>query len=243
MPKEWFQNWFNSPYYHILYKQRDNEEAEFFIDNLCDFLQPEPSSKMLDIACGKGRHAIYLNKKGYDVTGIDLSLNSIKYARQFENKHLNFFVHDMRKLFYINYFDFTFNLFTSFGYFQTDKEHINTLKMFRKSLKPDGKLVLDYMNSQKIINGLVEREQKEIDGIMFHISRSVKNGKIIKTIDFNHNGTDYSFKEEVRDFKLADFQYLFEAAGLKITHTFGDYQLNSFNTDLSDRLIFICSKL
>src|SRR6476620_1008681 len=109
MPKKWFQNWFNSPYYHILYKQRDDEEAELFIDNLCSFLKPAREARMLDIACGRGRHAIYLNKKGYDVTGIDLSISSIKFAQQHENPKLHFAVHDMRHLFYINYFDFAFN--------------------------------------------------------------------------------------------------------------------------------------
>ncbi|MRX46078.1 SAM-dependent methyltransferase [Pedobacter puniceum] len=243
MPKKWFQNWFNSPFYHILYKQRDEEEAELFIDNLCTLLKPAKDSRMLDIACGRGRHAIYLNKKGFDVTGIDLSIANIKYAHSFENSRLHFLVHDMRHLFYINYFDFAFNLFTSFGYFETEKEHINALKSFRKSLKADGKLVFDYMNSQKIINKLVLREIKEVDGIEFHISRTVKDGKIIKTIDFEHHAKPYSFKEEVRDFKLSDFERMFKLAGLEISHTFGDYQLNKFDINQSDRLIFVCKKI
>ena len=242
MPKKWFQNWFNSPFYHILYKKRDDEEAELFIDNLCTYLKPPANVKMLDIACGRGRHAIYLNKKEYDVTGIDLSFASIKFAQQFENKKLHFFVHDMRYLFYINYFDFAFNLFTSFGYFETDKDHINALKTFRKSLKKDGKLVLDYMNSQKIINHLVTREIKEVDDIEFHISRKVEDGKIIKTIDFEHRNKHYSFNEKVKDFKQADFAKLFSAAGFEILETFGDYHLNKFDVNNSDRLIFICKK-
>src|SRR4051812_2242107 len=112
MSRKWFQNWFNSPYYHILYNQRNDEEAEFFIDNLCAYLEPSIDCRLLDIACGRGRHSVYLNKKGYDVTGIDLSHANIKYAQQFENKRLHFYVHDMRYLFYINYFDIAFNLFT-----------------------------------------------------------------------------------------------------------------------------------
>ncbi|ADY52627.1 Methyltransferase type 11 [Pseudopedobacter saltans DSM 12145] len=243
MPKEWFQNWFNSPFYHILYKQRDTEEAELFIDNLCTYLKPGEHTKMLDIACGKGRHSIYLNKKGYDVTGIDLSYNSIKYAKQFENDQLHFFVHDMRKLLYINYFDFSFNLFTSFGYFKTEKEHVSALKAFAKGLKKEGKLVLDYMNSQKIINNLVEKETKNIDGIDFHITRSVQNGKIVKTIDFYKDGKNYSYKEEVNDFKLDDFEKLFSLSGLKIEKLFGDYHLNEFDINSSDRLIFVCTKI
>jgi SAM-dependent methyltransferase len=242
MPKKWFHNWFNSPYYHILYKKRDEEEAEHFIDNLCSYLKPPATSRMLDIACGRGRHAIYLNKKEYDVTGIDLSFGSIKFAQQLENKKLHFLVHDMRYPFYINYFDFAFNLFTSFGYFDTDRDHINALKSFKKSLKKDGILVLDYMNSQKIINHLVERETKEIDDVTFHISRMVENGKIVKTIDFEHKKKRFYFKEEVKDYKLADFKRLYDAAGLSIKAIFGDYELRDFNIDQSDRLIFICQK-
>ena len=243
MSKKWFHNWFNSPYYHILYKKRDEEEAEHFIDNLCSYLKPPAEARMLDIACGRGRHAIYLNKKEYDVTGIDLSFGSIKFAQQLENKKLHFLVHDMRYPFYINYFDFAFNLFTSFGYFDTDREHINALKSFKKSLKKDGILVLDYMNSQKIINHLVERETKEIDNVTFHISRMVENGKIVKTIDFEHKKKSYYFKEEVKDYKLDDFKRLYDQAGLSIKAIFGDYELRDFNIDQSDRLIFICQKI
>ena len=142
MQRKWFQYWFNSPYYHILYQKRNDAEAEHFIDNLTAFLKPAPNTKMLDIACGKGRHAIYLNKEGFDVTGIDLSEHSIKHAKKFEKDNLHFLVHDMRKLFYINYFDIAFNLFTSFGYFETENEHVNALKSFRKSLNKDGILIL-----------------------------------------------------------------------------------------------------
>ncbi len=242
MPKKWFQNWFNSPYYHILYKKRDEEEAELFIDNLCSYLKPGLKARILDIACGRGRHAIYLNKKGYDVTGIDLSITSIKHAQAFENSQLHFFVHDMRYLFYINYFDFAVNLFTSFGYFETDKEHINALKTFRKSLKKNGFLVIDYMNSLKISNHLVSKEIKEVEGIEFHINRIIEDDKIIKTIDFEHRNKIFAYKEEVRNFTLNDFIRLFEASGLEITAKFGDYHLNEFDENKSDRLIFICKK-
>src|SRR5690606_28472432 len=113
---------------------------------------------------------------------------------------------------------------------------------FNKALKKDGILVFDYMNSQKIINHLVTKEVKEVDGIEFHISRQVVDGKIIKSIDFEHRNKHYVFKEEVKDYKAADFERLFGAAGLKIINTFGDYQLNTFDINQSDRLIFICKK-
>ncbi|TZF82543.1 class I SAM-dependent methyltransferase [Pedobacter sp. BS3] len=242
MSRKWFQNWFNSPYYHILYNQRDDAEAEYFIDNLCAYLKPDADARLLDIACGRGRHAVYLNKKGYDTVGIDLSVANVTYARQFENKHLHFFVHDMRRLFYINYFDFAFNLFTSFGYFDTKKDHINALKAFRKALKPDGVLVLDYFNTQKIVKNLSPQETKTIEGIDFYITKKVTGGKIIKTISFEHRNKDFAFKEEVAAFSMADFTELFELSGFYVQDYFGDYALNAYEPDQSDRLIFICKK-
>lgn len=242
MQRKWFQYWFNSPYYHILYSQRNDEEAEFLIDNLSAYLKPKKDSRILDIACGRGRHSIYLNKKGYDVTGIDLSEQSIRYAQQFEQKNLHFFVHDMRKLSFINYVDFAFNLFTSFGYFETEKDHVNALKAFGKGLKADGTLVIDYFNTQKIIKNLTNQETKTIDGIEFHLHKFVSEGKIIKHINFEHKMKVYAFEERVQAFFLSDFERMLSKSGLQIVQTFGSYALDEFDETKSDRLILICKK-
>jgi len=242
MQRKWFQYWFNSPYYHILYSQRNDEEAEFLIDNLSSYLKPAPNSRILDIACGRGRHAIYLNKKGYDVTGIDLSEQNIRYAKQFEQKHLHFFVHDMRKLSFINYFDISLNLFTSFGYFETEKDHVNALKSFCKGLKPDGTLVVDYFNTIKILRNLTQKEIKTVEGIEFQLNKFVSEGKIIKHINFEHRNKDYAFEERVQAFTLADFERMMEKSGLKIEKTFGSYSLQDYDENKSDRLILVCKK-
>ncbi|MHA4896406.1 class I SAM-dependent methyltransferase [Pedobacter sp. PWIIR3] len=242
MQRKWFQYWFNSPFYHILYSQRNDEEAEYLIDNLSAYLKPEADARILDIACGRGRHAIYLNKKGYDVTGIDLSEQSIKYAQQFEQRNLHFFVHDMRKLAFINYFDIALNMFTSFGYFDTEKDHVNALKSFRKGLKADGTLVIDYFNTQKILKNLTNQETKIMEGIEFHLHKFVSEGKIIKHINFEHKGKTYAFEERVQAFNLSDFERMFEKAGLKISTIFGSYGLEAFDEGKSDRLILVCHK-
>lgn len=243
MPQKWFQNWFNSPYYHILYQQRDHAEAEFFIDNLCKYLNPPPASRLLDIACGRGRHSIYLNSKGFDVTGIDLSIASIRYAKAYENPHLHFYVHDMRYLFYNNYFDIALNLFTSFGYFETNDEHIKALKNFNRALKPNGLLILDFFNSCKVIDNLIPAMHKTVAGIDFNIHKKIENCKIVKNIDFTDQSQPYSFTEEVMAYSMNDFNVFFEQSGFKVTHCFGNYDLEEFDRDRSDRLIFICKKI
>lgn len=242
MQRKWFQFWFNSPYYHILYSQRNDEEAEFLIDNLSAYLMPKTDSRILDIACGRGRHSIYLNKKGYDVTGIDLSEQNIKYAQQFEQKNLHFYVHDMRKLSYINYFDIALNLFTSFGYFESENDHIKALVAFKNGLKADGTLVIDYFNTHKITKNLTNQETKVVDGIEFHLHKFVSEGKIIKHINFEHRLKSYAFEERVQAFTLGDFERMLDKSGLTIIDKFGNYQLDPFDELKSDRLILVCKK-
>ncbi len=236
---KWFKDWFNSPYYHTLYKNRDEKEAELFIDNLLNHLQLPANAVIEDVCCGKGRHAIYLNKKGFQVTGIDLSERSIEYATQFENSTLSFFVHDMRKLFRTNYFDAAFNLFTSFGYFENKKEEIQTLVAIGKGLKKNGILVIDYFNSNKILPHLPMKESKSIDGIKFNIDKKLDGEFITKCIEVEENNKKHYFAEKVRLLGLPDFEYLFDKAGFKLISTFGDYNLSAFDKQNSERLIVI----
>ena len=240
--KSWYVDWFNSHYYHILYRDRDDYEARVFIDNLIRLLNIPPHSKILDLACGKGRHAVYMNQKGFDVTGLDLSAKSIAHALRFENPKMEFFVHDMRQPFRINYYDYVFNLFSSFGYFEKEKDNFDTIKYAVKALKKNGILVLDFMNSNFVISNLIEEEVKTIDNIDFKIKRFIENDFIIKQIDFTDNGKNFSFREKVKALALKDFENYFHSAGLKIIHLLGDYQLNIFDKNNSERLILIAKK-
>ena len=85
--KDWFKDWFNSPYYHLLYKNRDDNEARSFMDVLLQKLNMKEGSCILDLACGKGRHSKYLNEKGFDVTGVDLAKESICCALTVKHRH------------------------------------------------------------------------------------------------------------------------------------------------------------
>lgn len=239
---EWYECWFDSPYYHHLYSNRDYSEAESFIDNLIEVLQPEKHFRFLDLACGKGRHSIYLNKKGFDVTGVDLSQQSIECAKQSENENLHFYVHDMRKLFRTNYFDIALNLFTSFGYFENERDDNAVINSVCKALKPNGIFVLDFMNSKKAITDLIQEETKTINDISFKINKKIENNFIVKQIRFTDEGKEYMFEERVKTLTLADFEKYFEANKLKIVNLRGNYALDEFDEKHSDRLIIIAKK-
>lgn len=237
---EWFEDWFDSKYYHSLYKNRDHSEAERFIDNLYAHLSMPNDSMVLDLACGKGRHAIHLASKGLDVTGLDLSVQSIRHAReQVQSDHLHFYTHDMRKPFRIRYYDYILNLFTSFGYFSRKKENLEVLKSVRKGLKPQGMFLLDFMNSVKVKNNLLSQEIKTVDGIDFHIERAVQNDFIFKDIRFEDGGRTFHFQERVQGFEYDELKDLFNKAGFKLISKFGDYDLNPFEAEKSNRLILL----
>ncbi|PSL47590.1 methyltransferase family protein [Chitinophaga niastensis] len=242
--KVWFKDWFNSPYYHLLYNNRDEQEAAAFIDKLLAYLQPVPGALMLDVACGKGRHAKYLADKGYDVTGIDLSIESINTAKKLENEHLSFFQHDMRLPFRVNYFDIVFNFFTSFGYFDSQRDNDNALRTLKNALKPGGKLVLDYLNSSYVATHLVVDEVKEKENVVFDIRRQLKDKKFIKEICIldKEKMRRAAYTESVNAFTRHDFEEMFARQGLKITEIFGDYHFNSYDEQRSPRLIIIATK-
>jgi len=235
---DWFTSWFDSPYYHILYKDRGNDEAKSFMVNLTSYLNIPEDGKILDLACGKGRHAVYLNSRGYDVTGVDLSPQSIVYAKQFENKTLHFDVHDMSKP-YSQQFDAVFNLFTSFGYFENEEDNLNTIKAIKSNLKDNGVGVIDFMNVDFVIDNLVEENNKTVEGIDFNLKRYVEHGYIIKDISFEVDNISYNFKERVKALKLDDFIDMFQKANIQLLDVFGDYKLHKFDKKTSERLILI----
>lgn len=236
----WFATWFDSHYYHLLYQHRNDIEAQFFMNNLIRYLEIERSSRILDLACGKGRHSIYLSDKGFKVVGVDLSSESIDHAKQFERENLHFYTHDMREPLMFGQFDYIFNLFTSFGYFNSEEEHLDTLRHIKKGLKsPNSVLVIDFFNAFKAIQELVLTEKKLVSDITFHIDRVVENGYILKNIRFEDKGNSLYFQERVRAFSKDDFERLLKEVGLQLIGTFGDYDLSEFNKQNSNRLIIL----
>ncbi len=239
----WFKDWFNSPYYHLLYGKRDEKEAEMFIHQLVQFLKPAKGSKMLDLACGKGRHARILSESGFDVTGLDLSENSIMEAKQFESESLHFAVHDMRKPFGRDKFDYVFNLFTSFGYFENEQDNIHTLQAVNVDLHQNGVLVHDYFNAARVLDHFRSAETKVIKGIEFNISKQIINRRIIKTIRFRDEACDHEFQEKVSLYTLEDFKGMYSESGFEIQAVCGDYNLSPYQASVSERLILISRKI
>lgn len=242
--KTWFRHWFDSSFYHQLYANRSESEASDFVDELIQELQPAIDSKMLDLGCGNGRHSRSLAAKGFDVTGIDLAASSIRYARNYETETLHFYRHDMRVPFGRNVFNYVFNFFTSFGYFDDSNEDRKVISNIYSALKPGGVLIMDYINSPYTETRLVPAEEKEIDGIIYHITRWSNDTHFYKKIRIESMDLEKPVEniEQVKKFSIGDFQALFESNGLELQQVYGDYHLNEYDVQNSPRLILIAGK-
>ena len=243
--KAWFEDWFNSPYYHLLYKNRNDDEAQSFINRLITYLNPKREAIMLDVACGKGRHSKVLADMGFDVTGIDLSEASIEEANKESHERLQFFQHDMRLPFRINYYDYAFNFFTSFGYFKTQREHDNAIRSISQSLKSGGIIVIDFLNVDYISSQLEPKATVECDDVCFFITKWQDENHFYKRIEVKENNEEAAqvlYTERVAKFGLADFKAMLELQKVNIVAVFGDYDLGDYDEKTSPRLIIVGKK-
>jgi SAM-dependent methyltransferase len=241
---EWYKEWFNSPYYHKLYFERDTAEARRFIGNLVDYLKPRPGSAMLDVACGKGRHSRILAEGPFDVTGIDLSPDSIRFASNYEKENLHFFVHDMRLPAWINYFDYAFNFFTSFGYFHTRREHDDAMRTIVTALKPGGAVLFDFLNVHFAEDHLNHHEVKQLDETIYEIQRWNDADFFYKKISITDPALEKPIihTERVAKFSLGDFTDMLSFQNMQVETVFGDYNLASYHVRTTPRMIIIARK-
>lgn len=242
MAKQWFEQWFDSPYYHLLYRHRDESEAESFLKTLINSHALQKVNKVLDLACGRGRHSRVLARMGYEVYGLDYSPNNIKTARELSQPSLEFAVHDMRDSFPWKDFDLICNLFTSFGYFDSDEEHRQTLVNCYESLLPGGHMILDFLNTHWVAKNAKPHVKKTANGIEFSLSKEFQDGFLVNQIRFEVEGKQHHYQERVRAFEKDELISLFVEVGFEISAIFGSYQLAEFDKETSDRVIILAKK-
>jgi SAM-dependent methyltransferase len=235
--KPWFRTWFDTPYYHVLYANRDHKEAAAFIDRLVTALGLKEGDKVMDLACGKGRHALHLASKGFHVTGLDLSQNSIDSLVHHNSESLHFEQWDMRIPYKEGGYDAVFNLFTSFGYFESSSENLKVLEAMKQVIKADRHILIDYLNVKKALTVIDKKEHIKRQGLEFFTAKSLQKGCIIKEIKIKDGQEEFKFSESVQALTLLDFKELIEKAGLQLVQTYGDYHLSPFDELRSPRLI------
>lgn len=240
----WYQEWFNSPFYHKLYFDKKESHAETIIHQLIRHTKPVHGSRLLELGCGKGRQSLILASLGFDVTGIDLSPENIAVASQAASEKLHFFVHDIRLPFWINYFDHAFSLFTNFGYYRTRREHDDAIRTIGGSLKPGGTFVIDYLNVHFAETHLVHNEVKKIGDTSYNVHRWDDETHFYKKITITDPSLSQplTITEKLAKFSLGDFTDMLSYQSLQVQEVFGDYQLSPYDTRKTPRMIILARK-
>lgn len=240
----WYEEWFDHPEYELVYQDRDEDEAERMVDLLERIVRPAPAASILDMGCGRGRHARALARRGYHVTGVDLSAYAIEEAARRaaqENLTVLFRRGDMRNPVCDCCFDGVINVFTAFGYFENDEDHVRALRAMHRSLCPNGWFVQDFFNVPYVLKHLVPEDRFERAGSIIRQQRWVENGRVNKRIAIRTDGNEQSFVESVRLYTLEDFRAMYASAGLRLLRAYGDYEGNP-HSNASPRLILHAEK-
>lgn len=236
---DWFEEWFGEDYLHI-YQHRDEMEAERAIELIATNLAGRRIDTVLDLACGAGRHTRVLRERWWTV-GLDLSMSLLKIARK-ESSDAPYVRADMRELpFAESSFDLVVNLFTSFGYFGDDSEHVRVLACVGAAMKHGGTLVIDFLNASQVRRDLVAYDERVENGITIEQRRAISPDDrfVEKTIRLRESGKEYI--ERVRLLSPRDLQRMLIATGFKIAKLFGDYSGGDWSED-SPRTILFASR-
>ncbi len=232
----WYRTWFGTPYYKLLYGHRDEDDAEVWVRCILRRTGVGPEADVLDMACGRGRHAYWFARAGCRVSGIDISEESIAEARR-DVPGAVFTVHDMRAPYANGTFDLVVCLFTSLGYFEDEDDDRKALTAAFAALRPGGHFVLDFMNSERVLRELVPMECQEAGGVRFTIARAVEDGMVVKRIVAEDGTGRHCFEERVAALAPDRLVALVQEAGFVALERTDGPEPTPFDPARSQRLV------
>lgn len=227
MDANWYKNWFGNEYLTI-YAHRDEWEAQKLLKLIQNHIHLDKSIKIVDLCCGQGRHALLLAEQGFEVYGIDLSRTLLEIAKYKKDPGQKaFFIQaDMRYLPMFRSFDLLLNLFTSFGYFETDKQNIAVFEQFSQVLRNQGNFVFDYFHAGHVSDNLIPFQSEKFGNVLVEQERHIENSRVQKKIMIEKGNNRSVFYESVKMYEPDQIISMMENSHLRIDHVFGDYAGN-----------------
>jgi SAM-dependent methyltransferase len=239
---EWFEDWFASDQYLNVYKHRDESDAKKLLGLISKHIPISKENLILDAACGAGRYTKLLRKNGFKAFGFDLSLPLLKKAKQDLSELTTnniYFRADIRSVGLKKKFDLILNVFTSFGYFESDEENFSFIHSSTNYLKNRGYFVFDYFNKCYLINNLIPVSERKIDNYYIKEKRRIEGKRVVKEIELENDGQTNQFIESVALYSANEIQNEFKSAGYKLIRRFGDYDGSEYEDQSSQRLIMM----
>jgi len=242
---EWYKDWFDSDEYLDVYAHRDKTDVENLLNLIKNNIKLKKGAQVLDAACGAGRFSNLFAKEGFDVTSFDLSLQLLNIAKtqSIENKlNVKYLNSDIREVPLKGSFYLVLNMFTSFGYFNTDKENFSFICNANKLLDDDGIFIFDYLNINYVTNNLVPHSQKIVNNKTIVEERRINNHRVEKKITIDTLTDKKIFNESVQMYSREEIINGFKSCGFKVYKIFGDYIGSNFNDETSKRLLIFFTK-
>lgn len=225
-PPEWYRDWFGEEYL-ALYPHRDEEEARAGVELVLQHCEP-PEGLALDLACGAGRHMVHFQRRGVTAIGLDLSASLLREAKGVDST-LRLVRGDMRHLPFADAsFALVANFFTSFGYFAAPEDDHRVLFEIRRVLRPNGCFALDFLNAQRVRDGLVPRDERTLGKRRIVQERHLEEeGRVvvkqIKIYEKEGGRPQNTYFERVRLYEPDELVDMLRDVGMQTTKTFGDY--------------------
>lgn len=246
MPRPWYETIFDERYLELFGPlERDPEEE---VAKILGLLSLPPGAAVVDLGCGRGRHAIPISLRGYRVTGVDLSEKMLVLANERAQRvgaSVEWVREDMRKFVRRGAFDACLSLFTSFGYFN-EEENEKVIGNVSESLKEGGALLLDLRNAQK---GLAGEEDMETEV-------NVSSGRLRLRVRFDRDsrraraeheltrqdGIRISSAFDVRIYSEEELTGMLCRAGMRVAAVLGSLDGAPF-TPGAERMVVIAKRL
>jgi len=228
-----------------VYSHRNESDAIKLFNLIQNNVVLSQNSKILDVACGNGRHSNYFAKLGYNVTGFDLSYNLLKIAMKNKlesNLQSNYFCADVRSIPIKTNFDLILNLFTSFGYFDNDVANFSFVKFASEHLNRNGYFVFDYLNPNFLKKNVVESSEKKVANLTILEKRRINGKRIEKEIIIKDSENMHRFFESVQLYSYNEILKVFNNNGFNQISSFGSYFEDIYDENESERMIIIFQK-
>jgi SAM-dependent methyltransferase len=245
MTAEWFKDWFDTDEYLYVYRNRNEEDAKKLVELIINNVELKPHDNILDLACGTGRHSILFAEKGYNVTAVDLSKNLLSIAQKTAREShvkVNFIRSDLRQFSICTRFSLVINLFTSFGYFEEDRENFKIINTAYNQLYNSGYFVLDLFNRGFIEKNLVPESVNNFSDRTVIQRRHIEGNRVKKQIIIEKNKVRKEYYESVRMFHKEELFNAMSCAGFRIIKYFGSSDGNKFDLENSPRIIIFAQK-
>jgi len=219
-----------------------NEEVEQFIS----LLNLQPGLRVCDLCCGVGRHSLELARRGFRVTAVDrtkLYLETAKEKAENEGLDIKFLQEDVRSFFRPNSFEVVINLYTSFGYFEDPEDNRNTLKNIYKSLKNDGKLLLELIGKEVLARIFRERDWREEEDMLILEERKPSKdwGTIENRWIIFKDGKKYEYSFSHKLYSAVELSNLLQECGFKRVDVYGDFGGSPYDHQ-AKRLVLVACK-